>query len=205
MRSVHPESLFCLSRCIPDRFERNYPAKPGSFPRKAGFLPLLPAESADAGKSSLSGPCSAIPWRAENTAEQYDSSYVNDWLNNYFYPKLKNKEYLVKQTWCSETTTSSSSARTTCSNNLSTTPQYVGLLSLDEYNLAGGTNSYLDIAQYQWTMTPYSSSSARSVSNNGYANYSSVTGTRGLRAVINVNSDVTITGGNGTWSNPYQI
>ena len=55
----------------------------------------------------------AITWGAKNTAEQYDSSYANDWLNNYFYPKLKNKEMLVQQTWCSETTTDSTSARTT--------------------------------------------------------------------------------------------
>src|SRR5699024_9267221 len=70
----------------------------------------------------------AIPWGATDAAQQYDSSYVNDWLSNYFYPKLKNKEYLVQQTWCSETATDSKSARTTCSNNLSTTPQYVGLI-----------------------------------------------------------------------------
>src|SRR5699024_2674705 len=78
----------------------------------------------------------AIPWGAENTAQDYDNSYVNDWLNNYFYPKLEHKDLLVNQTWCSETTTSSSSSRTTCTSNLSSVQKPIGLLSLDEYNLA---------------------------------------------------------------------
>ncbi|HIT12183.1 MAG TPA: hypothetical protein IAB58_05265, partial [Candidatus Pelethosoma merdigallinarum] len=46
----------------------------------------------------------SIPWGASNTAQDYDNSYVNDWLNNYFYPKLEHKDLLVNQTWCSETT-----------------------------------------------------------------------------------------------------
>ncbi len=66
-------------------------------------------------------------------------------------------------------------------------------------------SSYSNAKTY-WTMTPYTSSSnAWSADNYGHAYSSSVTNTNGLRAVIVVNSDVTITGGNGTWSNPYQI
>ena len=153
----------------------------------------------------------AIPLGAINTAENWDDSYAKDWLNNYFYPRLKGNNIIKEETWCSETITSSSSARTTCENNLSTTqPSNVGLMTLDEYNLAGGSSSYLNIGQYQWTMTPYSSSSAWYVQSNGIANNNDVFYTGGLRAVINVNSDVTITGGNGTlgatWSSqtgPY--
>ncbi len=152
----------------------------------------------------------AIPWGAENTAQNWDESYAIDWLNNYFYPRLRGNDVIVEQTWCSETATSSSSARTTCSNNLSTETAKVGLITLDEYNLAGGSSSYLDIEQYQWTMTPYSSSLAWLVNYDGSAYSNAVSYTGGLRAVINVNSNVTITGGNGTlgatWSSqsgPY--
>ena len=151
-----------------------------------------------------------IPWGASDTAENWDGSHAKDWLNNYFYPRLKGNNIIKETTWCSETTTSRSSARTTCSNNLSTAPAKVGLITLDEYNLAGERNSYLNIKQSQWTMTPYSSSYAWYVNNNGYAFNNSVSSARALRAVINVNSDVTITGGNGTlgdsWSSetgPY--
>lgn len=140
----------------------------------------------------------AIPWGASNTAENWDESYAKNWLNNYFYPRLKGNDIIKEETWCSETTTDSSSARTTCTNNLSKESAYIGLITIDEYNLAGGTNSYLNIRQYQWTMTPYSGSGAWRVSYDGYASNRSVSYTSGLRAVINVNSDVTITGGNGT-------
>ena len=142
---------------------------------------------------------------ANNTAENWDDSYAKDWLNNYFYPRLKGNNIIKEETWCSETTTDSSSARTECTNNLSMQPAYVGLITLDEYNLAGGSSSYLDIGQYQWTMTSYNSSRAWSVNYFGNADIDGVSYSFGLRAVINVNSDVTITGGNGTWSNPYQI
>ena len=150
-----------------------------------------------------------IPWGEEGSAQNWDGSHAKDWLNNYFYPRLKGNNIIKETTWCSETT-SSSSARTTCESNLSTQTTHVGLMTIDEYNLAGGTDSYLDIAQEQWTMTPYSSSYAWRVNEIGAANDSAVSYTTGLRAVINVNSDVTITAGNGTlgtsWSSqagPY--
>ena len=152
----------------------------------------------------------AIQWGADDTAENWDGSYAKDWLNNYFYPRLKGNNIIKEETWCSETTTSSSSARTTCTNNLSTEKSKVGLITIDEYNLAGGSSSYLNIKQVQWTMTPYNSSNAWYVRNLGSADDGVVPNTDGLRAVINVNPDVTITSGNGTlgatWSSqagPY--
>ena len=152
----------------------------------------------------------AISWGASNTAENWDESYAKDWLNNYFYPRLKGNNIIKEETWCSETTTSSSSARPTCTNNLSTETAKVGLLTLDEYNLAGGNSSYLNIGQVQRTMTPCSGSLAWYVDYYGNAHYYDVSNPSGLRAVINVNSNVTITGGNGTlgatWSSqagPY--
>ena len=152
----------------------------------------------------------SIPWGASDTAENWDGSHAKDWLNNYFYPRLKGNNIIKEETWCSEVTTDSTSTRTECTNNLSVELAKVGLLTLDEYNLAGGIGSYLNIRQYQWTMTPNSSSYAWYVYNFGTANGSSVSNMEGLRAVINVNSDVTITAGNGnlgtSWSSetgPY--
>ncbi len=89
----------------------------------------------------------AIPWGAANTVQDYDNSYVNDWLNNYFYPNLKDKYLLVNQTWCSETTYSNS-RRTTCKNNLSKVQKPVGLLSLDEFELSRDFSSYLVNSQF---------------------------------------------------------
>ncbi len=146
----------------------------------------------------------AISLGASSTAENWDESYVKEWLNDYFYNHLKGNNIITEQIWCSETTTSSSSARTTCTNNLSVAKAKVGLITLDEYNLAGGQESYLDIKQHHWTMTPKSSSNAWYVNNDGDAITDYSIG-NGVRAVINVNSDVIITEGNGTWSSPYEI
>ena len=83
-------------------------------------------------------------------------------------------------------------------------------MTIDEYNLAGGSSSYLNIGQYQWTMTPSSSSFAWRVMAFGGSGINNNFVANGLRSVINVNFDVNITGGNGilgaTWSNnegPY--
>ena len=145
-----------------------------------------------------------IPWGAVNTAQNYDESYAKDWLNNYFYPKLKGNDIIVEQIWCSETTEDSSSARTSCSNNLSIEKAKVGLISLDEYNLAGAGGSYLNIDQDQNTLTPYNDYSVWSVYNFGDVYVDFANSTSGVRAVINVNSNANITGGNGnlrtTWS-----
>ena len=64
------------------------------------------------------------------------------------------------------------------------------------------TSSYDNSVTY-WTMTPSTSSSrAWNVYDSGNAGSDSVSYPYVVRAVIVVNSDVTITGGNGTWSNP---
>ena len=153
----------------------------------------------------------AIPYHNDNS--NWDESYVKEWLNDYFYNHLKGNNIIIEQIWCSETTTSVSSTRTTCTNNLSTTKAKVGLITLDEYNLAGGAGSYLNTFQQQWTMTPYDSSRLWHEDGIGHPSRSSfVSYAYGIRAVINVNPDVTITGGNGTigetWSNengPYVL
>ena len=151
-----------------------------------------------------------IPWGVADTALNYDGSHAKDWLNNYFYSRLKCNDIIVEQTWCSETTIDISSARTNCSNNLSMEKAKVGLISLDEKNLAGAGSSYLVNQQIFWTLTPYDGSGAWFVDNYGGGGDGSVHFAYGLRAVINVNSNVTITGGNGTleatWSSnagPY--
>ena len=140
----------------------------------------------------------AIPWGEEGSVQNWDDSYAKDWLNNYFYPRLKGNNIIKEETWCSEVTTDSTSTRTECTNNLSVEPSKVGLLTLDEYNLAGGTNSYLDIAQAQWTMTPNDTAIIWSISYMGNETYGEFSVSGGLRSVINVNSNTIVTGGNGT-------
>ena len=150
----------------------------------------------------------AIPWGAENTAQDYDNSYINDWLNNYFYPKLKDKKLLVNQTWCSEMTKDISSKRTTCTNNSSKIHQTIGLLSLDEYNLASGYDSYLITSQIYWTITPVSTSNLWEVKPEGVDSEDKdnlVQYRRGVRPIVGISSDVIITGGQGILTDPYMV
>ena len=144
----------------------------------------------------------AISWGTN--AQKYDNSYVNDWLNNYFYSKLKDKDLLVNQTWCSEVATDVTSLRTSCTNNLSRVQKPVGLISIDEYTLAISKSSYLTNLQYFWTLTPFKIYVLH-VYNNGYSSYHSVSSFQGIRPVIGLSSDVIISQGNGTLTDPYLI
>ena len=91
----------------------------------------------------------------------------------------------------------------------------IGLITSDEVVLAGGfagssNNSYyLYTGEYYWTMSPYyffSTGSAHvfRVYSDGNLNSNFVNGTRGVRPVINLKADITITG-EGTSSNPYKV
>src|SRR5574344_1830850 len=133
-----------------------------------------------------------IPY--DNDSSLFNGSYAEDWLNNYFYSHLKNTSVITNGSFCERGTnyvTSYTSNSTTCVGT--TINDKVGLVSLDEYNLASAESSYLVNSQSFRILTPYSSSIAWCVSYNGDANSYSVGITYGLRPVINVNSTSTIT------------
>ena len=91
----------------------------------------------------------------------------------------------------------------------------IGLITADEVAFAGGvygkTNEsyYLYTGQAYWTMSPYWYSSGHAnvflVWSAGNLNNAIVNSVRSVRPVINLRSDVTISGGDGTSSNPYTI
>ena len=91
----------------------------------------------------------------------------------------------------------------------------IGLITADEISFAGGVNNkintsyYLYIGQIYWTMSPYYhrdyyGADMFSVWVDGYLNSSSVSEEHGIRPVINLKSDVQITG-SGTTTDPYEI
>ena len=91
----------------------------------------------------------------------------------------------------------------------------IGLISADEVAYAGGvyvtTNKsyYLYTGQNYWTMSPFyffdSSPEMFDVNVNGGFGGGSLIGTYGVRPVINLKADVTISSGDGTSLNPYVI
>ena len=152
-----------------------------------------------------------ISFGKKGSALDWDGSYTKDWLNNYFYPRLKGQELITKQIWCSQIKTEEVSERTECINNLSKEKSKVGLITLDEYNLAGGRNSYLNIGQVYSTITPNDENLIGFIYYDGTSLSSADVGAAfGVRPIINIKSDSVVTSGNGdamvNWDNnsgPY--
>ena len=90
-------------------------------------------------------------------------------------------------------------------------PNPIGLLTSDEYVLAGKADSYLDVGINYWTMSPYvfdgNYASVFRVTYDGYLfdlDGWSVHYTSGVRPVINIRADVALSG-SGTTSDPFKI
>ena len=102
-----------------------------------------------------------------------------------------------------------------CSNTNDIYTTKVGLITADEVSMAGGvyntnnTSYYLYTGQYYWTMSPYSLPSTSwvlvfAVISNGRLDDWSVNNTFGVRPVLNLSADVTLTG-SGTQTDPYVV
>ena len=88
-------------------------------------------------------------------------------------------------------------------------PNPVGLVTSDEYVLAGSGNSYLDVGINYWTMSPYYYGIGyayvfRVSSSGDLVHYSVHWTAHGVRPVINLKSAIAITG-SGTTSDPFKI
>ena len=156
-----------------------------------------------------------VPYGASGQGLTYSSNtgYLNNWLNDYFYNNLdSSKTDIIKEAdWCINPyngtyTAGTAPARTDCTDG-TTFNAKVGLITLDEYNLSGAsqTNATYGLvnSQYFRTLTPYSASLAWDVYSSGSADYFYVHITLGARPVINVDTTATITGGDGTLGDAY--
>ena len=84
-----------------------------------------------------------------------------------------------------------------------TTEAKVGLLRFGE--LMSGQFDRYDNNTYYWTLTPYSSSLVRGVNSTGLAFNSTPSSAYGVRPSINLKSNVQITSGTGTKSDPFVL
>ena len=144
--------------------------------------------------------------------------YINDWLNDYFYNHLNDTKSIIKEGtyFCSETTNSTklTKGRTTCTSGNEVNAK-VGIISADEYLLADSTSSYLNSKNIFWTMTPYGIYNKEykifSVSYSGDLDGNDSTSTsynsfnKGIRPVINVDSESIVTEGDGTLSKYFVL
>ena len=145
----------------------------------------------------------------------FANSYIYQWLNEDFLDTLYNyQDILVEDSTWNVTTTTSGSTKlpeTTLVNKATigvSTP--VGLLNSYEYYMSyKNTNSssgYLKNGFNFWLLNPYSSSSLWSVNNtDGKINSGGSSSYFIVRPAINLNSNVKLSSGIGTKSNPYRI
>jgi len=153
----------------------------------------------------------AIPYGASGQGLLYSTNegYINDWLNKYFLSNLnQDNTYIIEESdWCLNPTSDSASVRTDCTAE-STFPAKVGLITLDEYNLSGASNTnstyYLANTQAYWTLTPKDTWCAWIVNYDGNLSGDyGVNNTYGVRPVINVSADAIITSGAGGLNDAY--
>ncbi len=136
-------------------------------------------------------PSSAV-W---TTQEEYESSYINTWLNDYFWNSLDSSiQNNIKKTVFN--------IGIYTDVDEITIEQNIGLLDNDQYVRAGEENSFLDIKDYFWLGNRYNSSYVRTVYPQGNLGFNSVVYTRDVRPVIKI-SDLIITGGSGTLKDSY--
>ena len=139
-------------------------------------------------------PANAV-WENE---EAYNNSYINKWLNDYFWNSLDSSIQATIQD------STFNIGIYTVVDEITTTKK-VGLLDEDQYKRAGEANSFLDIKDNWWLGNRYSSSDVRGVYDHGTLDFDSPTYAIGVRAVIKI-SDITITEGNdGTLASNYRV
>ena len=152
---------------------------------------------------------SALPYNAENNTA-FKGSYMEQWLNDTsvdgFLGNLREPDKFIKtdSTWNATLTTA-----TTKPEKRTMVTDAVGLLNAYEYTMsyknATYSTGYLNNGLYWCTLTPYSTSNVRYVSNGGHGNNYSPAYSFGSRPSINLKSAVKIIDGDGTVDNPYRL
>lgn len=141
----------------------------------------------------------------------YSNSYIRKWLNldantsytGIFFQNLNNPElYLNKNDFCYGKVLD---ARYNCEKKQN---DYIGLLTINEYERARGKDSYLNINSYFWTINT-SDDNIWYVLDTGELNDNAFTEQNyysyGVRPVINLKKDINFISGDGSLDYPYII
>ena len=131
-----------------------------------------------------------------STKESYEASYVNVWLNDYFWNSLDNniKNNILNTTFKVGIYTNVDEI---------TSEQKVGLLDNDQYVRAGGENSFLDIKDSFWLGNRHSTWYICYVDQNGNINKGDSAVSTNIRPVIKI-SDLNIIEGDGSLTSSYR-
>ena len=135
--------------------------------------------------------------------ERYNESLIHTWLNNYLNTLKDYEYYLQKNTFCNSLVDVEKYA---CEEKIE---DYVGLISIEDYLLVGGKNSYLNNETYYWTLNKDKDSKALYINKEGSINnYSSSDDnyfSYGVRPVITLKEEISYIDGNGSKNSPYII
>ena len=148
----------------------------------------------------------------------YESSSIktkiDNWYNNL---STANQSLIATGVFCNDTTLTaasrlSSSPTFVCPTNAKTLNLKAGIISADELRYSGSAinangNTFINNG-WTWTMTMASSTRMYYIRDAGVWNDADGTITsiyRNYRYIINLNSDVTVTSGDGTSSNPFVV
>ena len=138
----------------------------------------------------------------------YADSLIRNYLNNdttikSYYESLSNKEFLVDNETCID---NYNNGDYTCNEKVT---DKVGLISIYEYQDAGGLNSYLNIGKYFWTSNISDDNKAWYVYKEGTLNNNSYSGKTyfiyGVRPTITIKGDTKVVKGSGTIDDPFDI
>ena len=147
---------------------------------------------------------------SDNTA--FENSYMDQWLSQEFLPTLHDtNQFLVTDSMWNVTTDSSTTPARP--NGTTTVNRTVGLLNSYEYyttynnsdGLATYSTGYLNNGTYWWLATPFSASDVWDANDFGRLLNGTPTYVFGARPSVNLKSNIQITSGDGTESNPYRL
>lgn len=130
------------------------------------------------------------------TEKEYNESYINSWLNDYFWNSLDSSIQ-------SNILDSTFNIGIYSDVDKITTTKKVGLLDVEQYERTNGVNSYLDIKNMWWLGNHYDETFIRFVDMTGMISNYNVLYSVGVRAVIKI-KDINIVDGNGTLSYNYK-
>lgn len=146
----------------------------------------------------------------QDEADNYNDTLLKMWLNDYkkehggiYYNTLNNQDmYLTKETICLDKI--DDVEKITC-NDIDKT-NYVSLLSLNDYKLAGGSEGFLNNGESYWLMSRNSDNKFWNVAIDGGLNVLEKTSSfNGIRPVVTLRNDTPVLDGKGSKTDPYII
>jgi len=142
----------------------------------------------------------------DDDSSTFSASMTNEWLSKEFYPELNNPSKIIAESnYCNHLLTNGSKLRFACKADSVVTAK-VGLLTIDEYNILGGEEGYLNNGTWFFTMTPSGNQSVWVVNDLGEkVNNYAVTNPYAIRPVVTLKENITITSGDGSINNPYRL